>query len=66
MKQQGCHDTKIAQQLVEQGLQRYHAKSISTRYQRIMDEEEKKLSVQLDEELTDWHEGDVSSSSIIE
>ncbi|GAB7348874.1 hypothetical protein MBLNU459_g7575t1 [Dothideomycetes sp. NU459] len=58
MKQQGYHDEDVAKRLVEEGRTRYDPKSISSRWQRIRKAIQAAEDELLDEELTDWHEGE--------
>lgn len=51
----------IAQILVEQGRIAYNPKTIGTRHARIMKALAEQHDQMLDEELTDWHDGDVST-----
>lgn len=60
MKDQGYRDVDVQRRLVAEGRTKYAEKSITTRYNRIsraLNEDETKT---LDDELTDWHDGDVS------
>ena len=61
MKDAGYHDDKVADELVNQGFTRYHPKSIATRYNRLKRDEKKAEQERLDDELTDWHKGDVNT-----
>jgi hypothetical protein len=50
----------IAQILVDEGRIAYNPKTIGTRFARIQIALAKQKDEMLDEEITDWHEGDVS------
>ncbi|KAK6442162.1 hypothetical protein LTR95_001603 [Oleoguttula sp. CCFEE 5521] len=58
LKQMGHADTYVAAQLAKEGRVKYNARTISGRWQRIRKVLEKKEEEQLDDELTDWHEGE--------
>lgn len=60
MKLKGFKDAAIKQRLIDENRINYQEKSISTRWsriQRVLHAHETKM---LDDELSDWHEGDVS------
>lgn len=60
MKDKGQPDINVRDRLINEGRTKYAEKSISTRYARIkrfFDEHDAEV---LDEDLSDWHEGDVS------
>lgn len=59
MKQAGYPDEAVVKRLVEEGRTRYDPKSISSRWQRIRKAVQAAEDELLDEELTDWHEGEV-------
>ncbi|OQO10387.1 hypothetical protein B0A48_03683 [Cryoendolithus antarcticus] len=58
LKQMGHADTYVATQLAKEGRVKYNARTISGRWQRIRKVLEEKEEEQLDDELTDWHEGE--------
>lgn len=60
MKQQGYTDSAVANHLVEQGLTKYQPQSIGSRFVRIRKAMATRNEALLDEELSDWHEGEVS------
>jgi hypothetical protein len=60
MKEQGCSNEKIVLKLQEQGRVNYDKKTVGTRYIRIRAAITQRLDQQLDDELTDWHEGEVT------
>ena len=61
MKTAGFKDIDIQKRLIKEGLTRYSTKTIAQRWGTIRDYEDEKLIEELDEELTDWHDGDVST-----
>jgi len=63
MKRQGYRDPDIVKRLEDEGLTSYKQTSISSRYVRIKKKMQEKNEELLDEELTDWHEGEVITSS---
>jgi hypothetical protein len=60
MKNAKFLEKDIAQHLVNEGRIAYNPKTIGTRHARIMRAQQKRQDEQLDAELTDWHDGDVS------
>ncbi|KAL9056376.1 MAG: hypothetical protein Q9162_002967 [Coniocarpon cinnabarinum] len=58
MKEAGYTDHQIVQELKGQGLTSYNPKSVATRYSRILRITRDKENERLDDELSDWHEGD--------
>lgn len=60
MKLKGHKDPAIQRRLINENRISYQEKSISTRWSRIQKVLFAKETQQLDEELSDWHEGDVS------
>nr|OQO26540.1 hypothetical protein B0A51_08787 [Rachicladosporium sp. CCFEE 5018] len=66
LKQMGHADTYVATQLAKEGRVKYNARTISGRWQRIRKVLEEKEEEQLDDELTDWHEGEVRSDDTLE
>lgn len=59
MRDKGVPDREIAATLTEQGLTNYSVKTINSRYIRIKAALAARLDQRLDDELTDWHEGEV-------
>ena len=59
MRDKGIPDRDIAQTLREEGRTRYSAKTIQSRYIRIKAALAARHDKLLDDELTDWHEGEV-------
>lgn len=60
MKMAGYPDADVAQRLVEKGFTRYKPETISNRVVRIKKKSQEYMEKLLDEELSDWHEGEVS------
>ena len=65
MKRQGYKDTDIAVKLVDEGFTRYKPQTITSRYARIKKTIQSHNEVLLDEELTDWHAGEVSTQAAL-
>lgn len=63
MKEKGYADKAIAQRLKDENRVAYREKSITTRYARIMRALHEHETKKLDDEVSDWHEGDVSANS---
>lgn len=61
MKQAGYPDEAVVKRLIEESRTRYDPKSIASRWQRIRKAVQAAEDELLDEELTDWHEGEVRS-----
>ncbi len=59
LKTQGYTDDYISGKLVEEGRTRYVPKTIGTRYTKLRNIAEKKEDEKLDDELSDWHVGEV-------
>ena len=59
MKKQGHTDETVAKRLIDNGMTRYEPKSIQCRYLRICKKTLEYNEALLDEELTDWHLGEV-------
>lgn len=59
MKQAGYADQDVATRLINDGRTAYDPKSISSRWQRMRKCVQAAEDELLDEELTDWHEGEV-------
>ena len=59
MKNAKYKEKDIAQRLRDEGRTNYNAKTIGTRYARIQKKLQEKQDADLDDELTDWHDGDV-------
>ena len=64
MKAEKFTDKQIAARLREEGRVNYHYKTISSRWVRIKRALEKKQDQDLDDQLTDWHEGDVGQNPL--
>lgn len=60
LKQLGHADEYVAAKLVEEGRIRYVGKTIGSRYLRLRKVLDDKEDEKLDDELTDWHVGEVS------
>jgi hypothetical protein len=60
MKQQGYNNEDIVVRLVEKGFTRYEPRSVACRWMRIRKKTQEYEERLLDEELTDWHIGEVS------
>ena len=60
MKQKGYNDLTIAERLRAQGFTKYEPRSVSCRWARIRKKTQEYEEKLLDEELTDWHVGEVS------
>ena len=65
MKNAKYLEKDIAEHLAKEGRIAYHPKTIGTRWARIKKVLQKRQDQMLDDELTDWHEGDVSSAPSI-
>jgi hypothetical protein len=63
MKQAKYQEKEIAQRLINEGRTHYHAKTIGTRWARLKKVLQARSDAMLDEELTDWHDGDVRTVS---
>lgn len=63
MKQQNATDHEVANRLISEGRTRYNYKTISSRWIRLRNVLAKREDELLDEDLTDWHEGEVGRSS---
>lgn len=59
MKQAKYQEKEIAQRLIDEGRTNYHAKTIGTRWARLKRVLQARNDDLLDQDLTDWHEGDV-------
>lgn len=59
MKQAGYNDNDVVKRLCDEGRTKYDPKSISSRWQRIRKCLQATEDELFDEELTDWHEGEV-------
>lgn len=59
LKQLGHSDEVVSSMLVDEGRIRYVPKTIGSRYQRLRRVVEDKEDERLDDELSDWHEGEV-------
>ena len=61
MKDEGYRDHLVAERLAREDRVAYNPKSIATRYARINRVLEQNLNKRLEDEESDWHEGDVSN-----
>lgn len=59
MKDAKYLEKDIAQRLMDEGRIKYNAKTIGTRLSRIRKKLQERNDELLDQELTDWHDGDV-------
>ena len=59
MKQAKYQEKEIAQRLIDDGRTHYHAKTIGTRWARLKKAMQARNDELLDQDLTDWHDGDV-------
>lgn len=59
MKNAKYLEKDIAKRLVDEGRIKYNAKTIGTRLARIRKKLQERNDELLDQELTDWHDGDV-------
>lgn len=59
LKEARYRDADIAQRLIDQGMTVYNPKSIGNRYLRIRFKLQERQDRALDENASDWHEGDV-------
>lgn len=59
MKQAKYQEKEIAQRLIDEGRTHYHSKTIGTRWARLKKAMQARNDELLDQDLTDWHEGDV-------
>jgi hypothetical protein len=59
LKQQGYSDSSIAEMLRQEGRTRYVDKTIGSRFLRIRKLLQEKEDERLDDELSDWHAGEV-------
>jgi hypothetical protein len=65
MKANGRTEKEIADRLAREGRIRYHSKTIGTRWARLKRAIQQHQDDLMDEELTDWHDGDVSPHSYL-
>ena len=59
LKQQGYGDDYVSAKLVEEGRMRYVPRTIGSRYLRLRKALEEREEYKLDDELSDWHLGEV-------
>lgn len=59
MKQQGYKDEDVVERLIEKGFTRYEPRSVNCRWIRIRKKTQEYEEMLLDEQLTDWHIGEV-------
>lgn len=62
LKQLGYSDEYVSNKLIEEGRIRYVPKTIGSRYLRLRKALEEAEDNKLDDELTDWHVGEVRNS----
>ena len=60
LKQQGYSDEYVAQKLIQEGRIRYVPKTVGSRWLRLRKALEQAEDEKLDDELSDWHVGEVS------
>lgn len=60
LKQMGHTDEQVAARLIKEGRVRYNARTITHRYMRLRKALVEKEGEMLNDELTDWHVGEVS------
>jgi hypothetical protein len=63
MKHAKYQEKEIAQRLIDEGRTHYHPKTIGTRWARIKKVMQARNDELLDQDLTDWHDGDVCRST---
>ena len=63
LKQQGFSDEYVSQKLIQEGRIRYQAKTVTSRWLRLRKALEAAENERMDDELSDWHEDDVSTCS---
>lgn len=61
LKQQGYTDEYVADKLAQEGRIRYHARTVGSRWLRIRKALEAKEEEILEDNLSDWHDGEVCS-----
>ena len=64
LKQHGYSDDHVAKKLIEEGRIRYVPKTINSRWLRLRKAADKKEDDRLDDELSDWHIGEVGLLTI--
>jgi hypothetical protein len=64
MKQARYQEKEIAQRLIDEGRTHYHPKTIGTRWARLKKVMQERNDELLDQDLTDWHDGDVCNATI--
>jgi hypothetical protein len=62
MKNAKYLEKDIAKRLADEGRMKYNAKTIGTRWARLKKAMAKRQDELLDQDLTDWHDGDVGST----
>ena len=65
MKQKNFSDRDVAQKLVSEGRINYDRKTIATRWARLRKALSEREDQLLDDELTDWHEGEVRKCIVL-
>lgn len=62
LKQQGYTDDYVAQKMISEGRMKYVPKTVGSRWLRLRKVLEAAENERLDDELSDWHVGEVRSS----
>ena len=62
LKQQGWSDEYVARKLAEEGRIRYVGRTVGSRWLRIRKALEAKEEEILEDEMSDWHDGEVRQS----
>lgn len=60
LKQQGKNDDEIATQLEQENFGKMKGKTVGTRFVRLRKKKDEEEYQRLDDELSDWHVGEVS------
>ena len=64
LKQQGYTDEYVCQKMIQEGRMRYVAKTVSSRWLRLRRALQQVEDEMLDDELSDWHMGEVCSAEL--
>lgn len=64
MKQQGYSNEAVQKRLIEEGMTKYDVKTIPSRWLRIRKALQYEEEERLDDELTDWHDGEAGIAPI--
>lgn len=64
LKQQGYSDDYVAQKLIAEGRMRYVPKTVGSRWLRLRKVLERAEDERLDDEMTDWHVGEVCTTVV--